>query len=593
MPAPSDPLPLAAEFPPATRDQWIELVTGVLRRSGLPEDADPVVVLSSTTYDGISVRPLYTASDAPPGPSGTPGSAPYLRGATADGPTLTGWDVRQRHADPDPARLRAGLLGDLAAGVTSVWLVLGDAGLPVADLPAALEGVYLELAPVALDAGAQSAEAAAAYLRLVGERRLDPVEVRGSLGADPIGLRARTGATADLSVLAPHPDHPNLRVATVDATVYHDAGASDATELAVATAVGVAYLRALTDAGLDVWAALDAVEFRFAVSADQFASIAKLRAARRVWARVAALCGAEPDRGQRQHAVTSAAMMTRRDPWVNMLRTTVACFAAAVGGADAITVLPFDAALGLPDDLARRIARNTQSILHDESSLGRVLDAAGGSWYVEALTDELAHAAWAGFTRIEQAGGALAALDSGLIGDRIAAARDQRAADVAHRRAPLTGVTEFALPDEPAVPRSPAPPGLGGGPLAPARWAAEFEALRGAVEAVSPRPVVYLATLGPMAVHAARLGFARNLFQAGGFHLLVGPPEDLHGTPVACLCSTDSLYSTEAVTALRDAGARHVWLAGRGDYGADGYVHTGGDALAVLRTTADLLEVPR
>jgi hypothetical protein len=207
-----------------------------------------------------------------------------------------------------------------------------------------------------------------------------------------------------------------------------------------------------------------------------------------------------------EHAADHGRLLRRRGRW-----------------ADAITVLPFDAALGLPDDLARRIARNTQSILHDESSLGRVLDAAGGSWYVEALTDQLAHAAWDGFTEIERAGGALAALDSGLIGERIAATRQARADDVAHRRAPLTGVTEFALPDEPAVPRPPAPAGLGGGPLAPARWAAEFEALRDAVEAVSPRPFVYLATLGPMAVHAARLGFARNLFQAGGFQRVVGP----------------------------------------------------------------------
>jgi methylmalonyl-CoA mutase len=593
MPAPSDPLPLAAEFPAATREQWIELVSGVLRRSGLPEDADPVAALGATTYDGIPVRPLYTAADAPSVPAGFPGCVPYVRGATADGPTLIGWDVRQRHADPDPARLRASVLNDLETGATSLWLVLGDAGLPVAELPAALEGVYVDLAPVALDAGAQTAEAAEAYLRLVGERGLDPAEVRGSLGADPIGLRARTGAAAELGLLGPRPDFPHLQVATVDATVYHDAGASDATELAMATAVGVAYLRALTDAGLAVDAALDAVEFRFAVSADQFASIAKLRAARRVWGRVAALCEAQPARGQRQHAVTSAAMTTRRDPWVNLLRTTVACFAAAVGGADAITVLPFDAALGLPDDFARRIARNTQSILHDESSLGRVLDAAGGSWYVETLTDQLAHAAWDGFTEIERAGGALAALDGGLVGDRIAATRDRRADDVAHRRAPLTGVTEFALPDEPAVPRLPAPPGLTGGPLAPVRWAAEFEALRDAVEAVDPRPVVYLATLGPPAVHAARLGFARNLFQAGGFHVVVGPPEGLDGTPVACLCSADRFYSAEAVTALRDAGARHVWLAGRDGHGADGYVYTGCDALAVLRTTADLLEVPR
>ena len=379
----------------------------------------------------------------------------------------------------------------------------------------------------------------------------------------------------------------------MDATVYHDAGADDADELAIATAVGVAYLRALTDGGLDVDAALAAVDFRFAVSADQFASIAKLRAARRMWARVAALSDAAPDRGQWQHAVTSAAMMSRRDPWVNLLRTTVACFAAAVGGADAITVLPFDTAIGLPDGLARRIARNTQSILHDESSLGRVLDAAGGSWYVESLTDQLARTAWDTFTAIERAGGALAALDSGLLGERIAATREQRADDVAHRRAPLTGVTEFPLPDEPPVSRPPGPPAPSGGPLAPVRWAGEFEALRDAVEAVDPRPSVYLATLGPPAVHAARLGFARSLFQAGGFHVRTGAPDDVDGTTVACLCGPDSAYDADAVTALRDAGARHVWLAGRGDYGADGYVFAGCDALAVLRTTADLLEVPR
>ncbi len=186
-------------------------------------------------------------------------------------------------------------------------------------------------------------------------------------------------------------------MATVDATIYHDAGASDADELAVATAVGVAYLRALTDAGLSIDEAFAAVEFRFAVTADQFLSIAKLRAARQIWARVAELSGAR-DRGQHQHAVTSRAMMTHRDPWVNMLRTTIACFAAAVGGADAITVLPFDAAIGLPDDFARRIARNTHAILHDESSLGRVVDAAGGSGYVETITAQLAEKAWAEFT---------------------------------------------------------------------------------------------------------------------------------------------------------------------------------------------------
>jgi methylmalonyl-CoA mutase len=601
MSAPTDPLPLAAEFPATTHEQWVEMVTGVLRKSGLPGDADPIAALSSTTYDGITVLPLYTSADLPAVETGSPGAAPYVRGATADGPTVTGWDVRQRHANPDPAALRAAVLNDLETGATSLWLLLGDAGLPVADLAAALEGVHVDLAPVALDAGAQTGDAAEAFLALVAGRGLDPAEIAGSFGADPIGLRARTGAAADLALLGELAGRgfPNLRVATVDTTIYHDAGASDATELAVGTAVGVAYLRALTDAGLTVDRALDAVEFRFAVTADQFGSIAKLRAARRIWGRVAELCEAGADRrGQRQHAVTSAAMMTRRDPWVNMLRTTVACVAAAVGGADAITVLPFDAAIGLPDDLARRVARNTQSILHDESSLGRVLDAAGGSWYVEARTDQLATAAWDGFTAIERAGGALAALDDGTIAGMIGPTRDRRADDVAHRRAPLTGVTEFALPDEPAVPRPPAPPALSGGPLAAVRWAAGFEALRDAVEATEPRPTVFLATLGPVAAHAARLGFARNLFQAGGLRTVVGRPENFApaGTLVACLCSTDAGYAdgaADAVAALKDAGAAQVWLAGKGDFGADGYLFTGCDALAALRTTADLLGVPR
>jgi methylmalonyl-CoA mutase len=620
MSAPTDPLPLAAEFPATTHAQWVEAVRTVLK---LPEGADPVAALRSTTYDGIPVLPLYTAADAPAADAGRPGASPYVRGATADGPTVTGWDVRQRHADPDPAALRAALLNDLETGVTSLWLVLGAAGLPVADLATALEGVYVDLAPIALDAGAETRAAAEAFLALVRERGVDPAEVRGSLGADPIGLRARTGADADLSVLADLARlagraFGGLRVATVDATVYHDAGAGDATELAVATAVGVAYLRALTDAGLTVDEALDAVEFRFAVTADQFASIAKLRAARRLWARVAELSGAAPQRGQRQHAVTSAAMMTRRDPWVNILRTTIACFAAAVGGADAITVLPFDAAIGLPDDLARRLARNTQSILHDESSLGRVLDAAGGSWYAESLTDALAERAWAGFTAIERAGGALAALDDGTIAARIAQTRAARADDVAHRRAPLTGVTEYALPDEPAVPRPAAPPALTGGPLAAARWAAEFEALRDAVEATEPRPTVHLATLGPAAQHATRLGFARGLFAAGGFRTVVDPADAVDPAPgstetaaaatgaaaaaaagaaagrtVSCLCAADPLHSPEAVRALRDDGATYVWLAGNTDVGADGYLFSGCDALAVLGTTADLLGVSR
>ncbi|MGN6607313.1 MAG: methylmalonyl-CoA mutase family protein, partial [Jatrophihabitans sp.] len=462
-------------------------------------------------------------------------------------------------------------------------------------------GVYLDLARMARAGGADSAAAAAGLFELGGRRGVAAGELRGTFGADPIGLRARTGAAADLGLLLALGEQAreavDLRLATVDATVYHAAGASDADEIAIATAVGVAYLRALVDGGWSVDDALARLEFRFAVTADQFASIAKLRAARRVWDRVAELSGAADDRrGQWQHAVTSAAMLTQRDPWVNLLRTTIACFAGAVGGADAITVLPFDSALGIPDDFGRRIARNTQSVLHDESSLARVLDPAGGSWFVESFTESLAQAAWQRFTAIEAAGGALAALDSGHLSELIAATRAKRADDIAHRRAPITGVSEYAFVAEAPVVREPLPAMVEEGPLPGVRWAAEFEALRDRTDAAAVRPTVYLATLGPLAAHSARAGFAANLFQAAGIECVTGPADAYDGaTPVVCLCSSDKVYADEAAAAaeaLHAAGAGFVWLAGKGDHaGVDGTLYAGCDALAVLQQTLSLLEV--
>ncbi|WP_375480946.1 methylmalonyl-CoA mutase family protein [uncultured Jatrophihabitans sp.] len=606
-------LSLAADFPAADADQWRAAVSAVLAKSGVPDDADPVAALSFTTYDGITVRPLYTAADAPSlDADGLPGHPPFVRGATAEGATAGGWDVRARHADPDPARTKQAVLDDLERGATSLWLVLGDGGIDVDDLGAVLDGVYLDLAPVVLDAGAETERAAHVLLGLADQRGVDAAELTGSLGADPIGLRARTGAAADLDALRTLAElssgSPRLRVATVDATVYHDAGASDAQELGIAASVGVAYLRSLVDGGLGVDDALAALEFRYAVTAEQFPSIAKLRAARRIWDRIAELSGAGDGRpGQVQHAVTSSAVLTQRDPWVNMLRATIGCFAGAVGGAAAMTVLPFDTALGLPDDFSRRIARNTQAVLHDESSLGRVLDAAGGSWFVETLTDDLAEQAWTVFTDVERAGGALAALDDGLLAGLLAATQEQRADDIAHRRAPITGVSEFAYVDEKPVRRTPTPARDTSAALLPTlRYAQDYEQLRDRADASAARPKVFLAGLGSLAAASARSGFAANLFQAGGIECVTaaGDVDELvaafrdSGTDVACLCGPDKTYAElaePAGRALRDAGATLLWLAGDPDRvptdGVDGYLHVGCDALAVLHRTFTTLGV--
>ncbi|QOV34539.1 methylmalonyl-CoA mutase small subunit [Streptomyces ferrugineus] len=595
---PDDGLSLAAEFPDATHEQWQHLVAGVLRKSGkdvsgtAAEDA-----LSTALEDGLRTRPLYTARDAAPD-SGLPGFAPFVRGSRAEGNTVGGWDVRQRHT----ALTDGVVLADLENGGTSLWLVLGEGGIPVRDLGRALDGVYLDLAPVVLDAGGDVEPAARELLRLYEERGVAKEAARGNLGADPLGLAARTGRSSEFAPAASlarlcAEEYPGLRALTVDALPYHEAGGSAAQELGSSLATGVAYLRELTEAGLTVEQACAQLEFRYAATADQFLTVAKLRAARRLWARATEVCGAPS--AQVQHAVTSPVMMTRRDPWVNMLRTTVATLAAGVGGADAVTVLPFDHALGLPDAFARRIARNTSTILIEESHLARVIDPAGGSWYVERLTDELAHAGWEFFQRIERAGGQAAALRSGQLGQDLADTWEARASRLAKRREPVTGVSEFPHLAEQPVEREPAPEAPSGG-LPRVRRDEAYEALRARSDAhlaaTGSRPRIFLAALGPAAAHTSRLTFASNLFQAGGIEPVTDGGFEESGATEVCLCSSDAVYEEQAEAVagqLKAAGASHVFLAGRpGNHpGVDSYVFAGCDAVAVLSATLDRLGV--
>ncbi|MFB7459074.1 MULTISPECIES: methylmalonyl-CoA mutase subunit beta [unclassified Streptomyces] len=595
-----DGLELAGEFPDVPHEQWQRLVAGVLRKSGKDvEGSEAEHALSTKLEDGLRTRPLYSARDAAPEP-GFPGFAPFVRGGRAEGNTVGGWDIRQRHTAADSGAV----LADLENGVTSLWLTLGEGGIPVPALGEVLDGVYLDLAPVVLDAGPDVEPAARALLRLYEERGVAKDAARGNLGADPLGHEARTGqrsdfaAAADLARLCAE-QYPGLRALTVDALPYHDAGGSAAQELGCSLATAVAYLRELTDAGLSVEQACAQLEFRYAATADQFLTIAKLRAARRLWAKVAEVCGAPRAGAQLQHVVTSSVMLTRRDPWVNMLRTTIATLAAGVGGADSVTVLPFDHALGMPDAFARRIARNTSTILVEESHLSRVIDPAGGSWYVERLTDELAHAGWEHFRSIERAGGQAAALRSGHLGQELAATWQARADKLARRREPITGVSEFPhLAEKPVVRENAPEPPAGGLPRV--RRDEAYEALRARSDAhlaaTGSRPRIFLAAIGPAAAHTARLTFASNLFQAGGIEPVTDGTFAASGATEVCLCSSDALYEEQAplvAAELKSSGASHVFLAGRpGQYpGVDAYIFAGCDAVAVLSSTLDRMGV--
>ena len=591
-----------------TREEWERLAAAVLRKAGRLREGEPDAAvwdaLATDTLAGVTIPPL-----------GTPEPATDVAAATRPG-RRGPWDVRVWYAGLDARATNRVLTTELEAGAASAWLVLGP-WLAPGDLAAALDGVRLDATPVVLEAPQDPVGAAGAYVALLGERGVAPAEGT-NLGADPFGMTARralgletategdsSGGLVEVAELA---RQVGALAVVVDATAVHDAGGAEHLELGYALAAGTAYLRALTDAGWSVRDALATMEFRFAATDDQLLTIAKLRAARRQWARVAEICedGAEAgaDAGaeagaevrQRQHAVTSRPMTTRYDPWVNMLRATVAAFAAGVGGAEAVTVLPFDAALGQPDDFGRRIARNVSSILVWEGHVDAVADPAGGSYAVERLTNDLARAGWEVFSEIEEQGGLGAALDSGWLAGHVGDCRGARRTRVNHRRQPVTGVTEFPNPGERLPERAPYPSGL----PAVAGWAADFEALRDE----PPPERVFLATMGPLAAHTARATWATNLLAAGGIAAdPAGPTSGVAdvlaayaGQPVACLAGPEAAYAewgAPLVQALRDAGAARVVVAGSGSarerVGADDCCAVGHDAMAFLLRTREVL----
>jgi methylmalonyl-CoA mutase len=572
-----DRLALASEQDRHAAADWEKITAAVLRKSGrLTDEDDDAAVwtkLARTTLDGISVAPIGTPAD--------------LEGlVTAGRPTREGaWDIRAQYDGPDAKAVNQAILADLNGGVTSLWIQLG-AGLKGRDVASVLEGVDLSIAPVVVDGSVEGAEALAA---------LPVLHPDSNLGADPLAIQLRGGVVADLGVLASIVKlarEKGVRGVVVDATAAHDLGASDAQELGYALYAGASYLRALVGAGLSIDEAAAQVELRLAATDEQFPTIAKFRAARRLWARVLELSGAASDaRAARIHAVTSRPMLAKYDPYVNMLRTTVASFAAGVGGAEAVTVLPFDSALGVPDAFGRRIARNTSHLLIDESHVAKVADPAGGSYAVEKLTDDLARVAWDVFGEIETDG--LDALTA-----KIAATVEVREKQIAERKRPLTGVTEFPNLGETLPERTPSP-------VADAvrRYGASFEALRDE-PAASP---VFLATLGPVAQHTARATFITNLLAAGGIAVdpagTTSSPEDLvsayAGQQVVALAGTDKAYAewgAAAIAALREAGAAYVILAGKPggstnivNGSINDWAAMGVDALAFLNRTREAL----
>ncbi len=593
----------ADAFARATQEQWRGLVGRVL--NGALFDS-----LQSRTADGILVEPLYAAS---------PAGARALRKTSGD------WRIAARIDHGDPVEANHQLLIDLEGGANAVHLVFtgaagaGGFGLPAhrQAVEAALDGVAPELGLCfELETSAESIPAAAWVAAHFEARGIDPASASISFGFDPLSQIARGGdAPAQWPELAKAIGVAAYdllqrgfsgRFCVGDGRCVHASGGSEAQELAFTLASALAYWRALEAAGVNADAARGMLSFRLAADADEFATLSKFRALRRLWARIEEASGLTPQ-PIHIHAETARRMMSRRDPHVNLLRATTACFSAGLGGADVVSVLPFTQAIGLPDAAARRLARNTQLVLLQEAHLGVVADPAAGAGVFEALTDALCERAWALLQVTEAAGGMFVALTSGAFAAEVAAVREARCKTIATRAALITGVSEFPDLAEIAAPvLQTAPPevaiaGARFATLAPMRDAERFEALRDAADAKAQRdgrPVVFLASLGALPEFAARVGLARNFFAVGGIASSGGEAyaDDAalvqgfraSGAKIVCLCSTDDLYAQRGlavVAALEAAGAAQVWLVGRPDATAapvTGYIFAGCDAIDIL-----------
>ncbi|MEJ2625200.1 MAG: methylmalonyl-CoA mutase subunit beta [Pseudolabrys sp.] len=617
----SENLTLAAEFPATTEQDWRKLVEAALKGA----DFDKRLV--SRTYDGLRVDPLYPRAG---------GAAPVV------GRPAVPWQVLQRVDHPDPGVANGQALQDLENGATGLALILANApsargyGLvaETADaLEQALAGVMLDLIGLRIETAPFAGRPVAMQtVEVVAKRKFDPAALDIDFGLDPLGDMARTGRA-----LLPWPElsqraggtakdladkgFAKARFLRADGRAVHEAGGSEAQELAFVIAAGVAYLRLMEAAGFSLDEARRRLSFLLAADADEFLTIAKFRTLRKLWARVEQASGLTPEPAT-VAAETAWRMMTARDPYVNMLRTTAAVTATGVAGADSITALPFTQALGLPDRFARRVARNMQLILLEESNLYRVSDPAAGSGGIEHLTTEMAKSAWALFQEIEAAGGMAAALERGLFQKKVAETRAARQAAVARRKDALTGESDYTnlgeaavkVLDVPRVSTSEQPATFEA--LPSLRLGEPFEALRdqsdAALKKSGSRPRVFLANLGKLSEFNARATFARNFYEAGGIEAVTndGFPDlaaltaafKASGAKLACLCSSDKVYeaqAAEAAKALTNAGAV-VHLAGRPgeneanwrQAGVGSFIYVGCDVLSTLQAAYDNLGAP-
>ncbi len=578
---------LFEEFPPVSTQQWMDKITADLK------GADFNRKLVWKTNEGIDVQPFYRAENLEPLNylNSLPGEFPYVRGTKKNN---NEWLVRQSIVVNDLAEANKKALNYLMRGVDSLAFVFNECTeLTVADMAVLLNDVCLEAVEVNFVCKCSSCKIARVFTEFVKQSNYDPKTVRASVEYDPFGKFALTGkfkkgqehvVVRAIEMVQSTAELTKFKTLAVNGKNFGNAGSSIVQELAYSLALGAEYLTVLTERGLEVDAVAKKLKFNLSVSANYFLEIAKLRAARMLWAQVVKAYDPKCDCSCKMtiHAETGSWNKTVYDAYVNMLRTQTEAMSASLGGADSITVLPFNAAYEESNEFSDRIARNQQLLLKEESHFSKIADPAAGSYYIEELTASIADQAWKLFLEVQEKGGFLAALREGFIQAEIKKMAGKRDMNIATRRENLLGVNQFPnftekiegnvdasvfapadLTSEEAEIET----------LKPYRGAQAFEALRYKTDVyakTSKRPLAFMMPVGNLAMRKARAQFACNFFAVAGFDVLDNngfkTVEDgwkaaqEAGAQIVVICSSDDEYAEFAPAAFEAIAGKAIFV---------------------------------
>ncbi len=576
---------LFAEFPPVSTEQWMEKVIADLK------GADFNKKLVWKTNEGFDVQPFYRAEnmDEVSFLNSLPGEFPFVRGTKK---TNNEWLVRQSIAVTDLAEANKKALNYLMRGVDSLAFVFNGGELTVADLDVLLKDVCLPAVEVNF-VGTCSKKATEAFVAYVKKAGYDLAEVKGSVEYDPFGKFAVTGVLRNgaehvlanaASLIEQTLEMKKFKTLAVNGKNFGNAGASAVQELGFSLAQGAEYLTALTEKGVEIDAVAKKLKFNFSVSANYFMEIAKLRAARLLWAQIVKAYGPKCDCSAKMsiHAETGSWNKTVYDAYVNMLRTQTEAMSASIGGADSITVLPFNAAYEASNEFSDRIARNQQLLLKEESHISKIVDPAAGSYYIEELTAALAENAWKLFIDVQEKGGFIAALREGFIQAEVKKMAAKRDGNVATRRENLLGVNQFPNFTEKVeseldaavfAPVDLTAEGAEIETLKPYRGAQAFEALRYKTDVyakTNKRPLAFMLTIGNLAMRKARAQFACNFFAVAGFEVMDNngfktveegwEAAQKAGAAIVVICSSDDEYAELAPAAFEAIAGKAIFV---------------------------------